>query len=106
MLIGPRVSIAMGTKTCDWIMSTYFALFCNAAASAALQGVTDVVGVLEFARVSTTVTSYVGMRPHCQGTRDKPSGPFQLPLSRPVGSFVTGILARLKALHMAWFIWW
>ena len=45
ILIGPSVSMAMGTKRCDWMSSAYLALFRVAAASAASQGVTDVVGV-------------------------------------------------------------
>ena len=37
--------MAMGTKMCDQMISVYLTLFCVAAASAAPQGVIDVVGV-------------------------------------------------------------
>ena len=44
------------------MISAHLALFRVAAASAALQDVTDVVGVQELERVSTTVTSHVRLR--------------------------------------------
>ena len=45
IFIGPRVSMTMGTKICDWMISAYLALFRVAAVSAVPQSVTDVVGV-------------------------------------------------------------
>ena len=106
VLIGPGVSIAVGTKMCDRMMSAYFALFRSAAASADPHRVVNVVGVWEFVWVSTTVTFHVGRRTLCQRTRINPSGRFPSPPSRPVDSFAAGTLARLRALHVARSMWW
>lgn len=69
----------------------------SAAASGALQGVTDMVGVQEMVRVSTTVTSHEVLRPLCHGTTAEPSECFLSPLGRPVGSFVAGTWALFRA---------
>ena len=63
-----------------------------AAANATRQGVTDVVDVLKLATVSTSLISNVRLRSLCHGTRVKPTGCLQSPLSKPVISFVVETL--------------
>ena len=82
-----------------WTMSAYFALFCSAAASAAPHSALMWLVCKSFARVFTTVTSHVRLRPLSQRTRVKPSGGFPSALSKPFGYFMAVTLARLGALH-------
>ena len=45
-------------------------------------------------------------RPLCQGTKVRPSGRFQSPLQRPMGSLVAGMSAHLRDRHIRSLTWW
>ena len=50
--------------------------------------------------VSTTVTSHVAQRPECHGRSVRPSGRLPSSRTRPCGSFMAGIPARVTARHI------
>jgi len=93
LLIGPRVSTAIGTKVYVCASCRYLAVFLSAAASAAPPDDADVTGRYDCATVSVTVTSQVTLLPFCQGMRVSPSGLLPSDLRRPDGSLAAGMLA-------------
>ena len=97
--IGPRVSIAMATKSSDCLTPVYFVIFLSEASSAAAPLTADVLGKCEGAKVSGTVTSHAMDLPRCHGMSVHPSTRYSLPSRfNPLGSFFDGILAFTSAL--------
>ena len=91
--IGPRVSIAMATKSGDCLTPVYLAIFLSEASSAAAPLTADVSGKCEGANVSGTVTSHAMDLPRCHGMSVHPSTCFSLPSQfNPLGSFFDGSL--------------
>ena len=75
----------------------YFLILSSAAASAAEpERCTEWLRLLG-ARVSITVTSQVRHLPDDHGMSVRPSGRRSVPGIRPVGSFITGIAALVRA---------
>ena len=58
VLIGPKVSIATGTKKCVFKSALYLVIFLSVAISAAAPAVAAVAWTYDGARVSTTVASH------------------------------------------------
>ena len=84
----------------NYVMCEYFLILSSAAASAAEpERCTEWLRLLG-ARVSITVTSQVRHLPDDHGMSVRPSGRRSVPGIRPVGSFITGIAAHVKARHM------
>ena len=98
--IGPRVSIAMATKSRDCLTPVYLAIFFKRGIFRGSATITaDVLGKCEGAKVSGTVTSHAMDLPRCHGMSVHPSTRFSLPLRfNPLGSFFDSILAFTSAL--------
>src|ERR1700759_5392008 len=100
LLMGPRVSQAIGIKMYERANSEYFTSFLPEALSAALPGSWDVMGRWDAAKVSATVTSHIKFFPACQGMRVIPSGRLPSVLESPDGSLEEGMQARVSPLQI------
>src|SRR6218665_2304569 len=104
LLIGPRVSTAIGTTVYVLSSSAYFECFLFAAFSAGLPASIAVSATYEAATVSTTVASHIKDRPSFHGTRVWPSGLLPSSLVRPDGSLIAGVCVLLRLRRMMSFI--
>jgi len=85
-----------------WLAVTllYLSDFLSDAANAALPASTALRWMYYAARVWTTVTSQVALRPDSHGTSVKPSGLLTSVLLRPCGSLTAGVSALISARWM------
>src|SRR6218665_1388307 len=104
LLMGPKVSTAIGTTVYVLSSSAYFECLLVAAFSAALPASIAVSATYEAATVSTTVASHIKDRPSFQGTRVWPSDLFPSSLVRPDGSLIAGVPALLRLRRMMSFM--
>jgi len=100
LLIGPRVSTAIGTKVYVCASCRHLAVFLSAAAFSAPPDNADVTGRYDCATMSVTVTSQVTLLPFCEGMRVSPSGLLPSDLRRLDGSLAAGMLAADSARQM------
>ena len=106
-LIGPSVSIAIGTNRWHADRSAYFETFLSAAACAALPVTWALTATWEGANVSATVASQVKQRPPCYSTSASPSGRLSSPGNKPDGSLIDGVSALRTARQSRSLIcWW
>ena len=106
-LMGPKVSMAIGQKSWEGRRSSYFLIFNNAAASAAVPTTIDVLAKREFANVSEIVTSHGMHLPLPQGIKVISSGRLLSSCTSPGGSLLHGILAlrsvrQIMSLMASW----
>ena len=96
LLIGPSVSMAIGTNSWVDVRLEYLAILQEAALSAAFAAEEAERATNEDAKVCVTVTSHVKHLPEAHGICVAPSGRFPSERSKPGGSFIAGTDARDK----------
>src|SRR6218665_2722593 len=93
MLMGPKVSRAIGTKHCVFKNSLYLEFFLSVAISAAEPAIVAEAWTYEGVRVSTTVASHTRWRSARHGIIVRPSILLPSVRIRPGGSLIDGMPA-------------